>query len=112
MSIVQTRRRFLTLSMAGAAGFAHIPLALPAEGPLETTAVRIVKSPAICIAPQYIAEELLQAEGFTDIRYVEMGSTDDYWDAMAAGKVDFSLTMLLRTLRPSMPARRSRFWRA
>ncbi len=23
-----------------------------------------------CIAPQYLAEELLRAEGFTDIRYV------------------------------------------
>jgi NitT/TauT family transport system substrate-binding protein len=34
---------------------------------------------------------LLRAEGFTDIRYVETASTDDYWQTMAAGKVDFSL---------------------
>ena len=27
-------------------------------------------SPGICIAPQYVAEELLRAEGFTDVRYV------------------------------------------
>jgi len=60
------RRRFISgLAASGAASFARIPLALPAEGPLETTAVRIVKSPAICIAPQYISEELLRAEGFT-----------------------------------------------
>ena len=26
--------------------------------------------PAICVAPQYVAEELLRAEGFTDVRYV------------------------------------------
>ena len=26
--------------------------------------------PAICLAPQYIAEELLRSEGFTDVQYV------------------------------------------
>jgi hypothetical protein len=30
---------------------------------------------------------LLRAEGFTDVRYVETASTDDYWQMMAAGKV-------------------------
>ena len=75
MTLPQTRRCFLTtLSLAGAASLVHIPPALPAEKPLETTTVRIVKSPAICIAPQYVAEELLRAEGFTDIRYVETAS--------------------------------------
>src|SRR5215469_11418124 len=93
MPLPQTRRCFLTtLSLAGAASLVHIPPALPAEKPLETTTVRIVKSPAICIAPQYVAEELLRAEGFTDVRYVETASTDDYWQTMAAGKVDFSLS--------------------
>jgi NitT/TauT family transport system substrate-binding protein len=91
--VAQTRRQFLTTaSSAAVAGLAGAPRVLAAEGALETTAVRIVKSPAICIAPQYIAEELLRAEGFTDIRYVEMASTDDYWDAMAENKVDFSLS--------------------
>ena len=28
------------------------------------------KDPGICVAPQYVVEELLRAEGFTDIRYV------------------------------------------
>jgi NitT/TauT family transport system substrate-binding protein len=57
VSQTQTRRRFLTtLSSAGAAGFVHASPMLAAEGPLETTTVRIVKSPAICIAPQYVAE--------------------------------------------------------
>ena len=40
------------------------------EAPLETTAVRLIKIPGICIAPQYVAEELLRAEGFTEVRYV------------------------------------------
>jgi len=61
--------------MAGAAGFMRIPRAPAAEGALETTSVRLPKIPSICVAPQYIAEELLRAEGFTDIRYVPTGNT-------------------------------------
>jgi NitT/TauT family transport system substrate-binding protein len=88
MPTPQTRRRFMTtLSLAGAAGLLRPPLALAAEGPLETTTVRLTKSAAICIAPQYVAEEFLRAEGFTDIRYVEgpPGATEP----VARGKVDF-----------------------
>jgi NitT/TauT family transport system substrate-binding protein len=99
MPTTQSRRRFLTtLSLAGAAGFSGVMRAQAAEGPPETTTVRIVKSPAICIAPQYVAEELLRAEGFTDIRYIET-STDDYWETMGAGKVDFSLGYASQTLK-------------
>ncbi len=88
MSVIQTRRRFLaTLSMTGAGGLLRVPPASAAEGILETTTVRIQKSAAICIAPQYVAEPLLRAEGFTDIRYVEgpAGATEP----LARGKVDF-----------------------
>jgi NitT/TauT family transport system substrate-binding protein len=92
VSTLQSRRRFLTtLSLAGAAGLVRTPRAMAAEGPLETTTVRIIKSTAICIAPQYIAEELLRAEGFTDIRFVEI-APDDYWEALREGKVDFTLS--------------------
>jgi NitT/TauT family transport system substrate-binding protein len=69
MPTTQTRRRFLTtLSLAGAGGFVRGPPLQAAEGALETTTVRLMKHPVICIAPQYVAEELLRAEGFTDIR--------------------------------------------
>jgi NitT/TauT family transport system substrate-binding protein len=89
MSMIQTRRRFLTtLSYAGAAGFVHASPMLAAEGPLETTTVRIIKQPGICIAPQYVAEELLRAEGFTDVRYVEARDTSV---GIASGAVDFGL---------------------
>jgi NitT/TauT family transport system substrate-binding protein len=72
MSMMQTRRRFLTtLSLASAAGLIRVPQSLAGEAALETTTVRIAKSPGICIAPQYVAEELLRAEGFTDIRYAD-----------------------------------------
>jgi NitT/TauT family transport system substrate-binding protein len=42
-----------------------------ADPPPEITTVRIEKDPVICIAPQ-VVEELLRAEGFTDIRYVDV----------------------------------------
>src|SRR5271168_1167413 len=72
MPVTQTRRRLLAmLSMAGAASIVRTPQALGAEGPPETTSVRITKNTGICYAPQYVAEELLRDEGFTDIRYVE-----------------------------------------
>src|SRR5215831_14082507 len=72
MPVLQSRRCFLTrLSLAGAAGLLRLPRALAAEDALETTTVRLVNDRSICIAPEYMAEELLRAEGFTDIRYVE-----------------------------------------
>jgi NitT/TauT family transport system substrate-binding protein len=91
MSTARTRRLFLaTASAAGAAAFLRTPLALPTEGALEITTVRFVKSPVICVAPQFVAGELLRAEGFTDIRYVttpRLGSGD----YLVSGEVDFSL---------------------
>ena len=87
MPMTQTRRRFLTtLSLAGAAGLVGAPRALAAEGPLETNTVRL-ENPALCVASLYVAEELLRAEGFTDIRYVVVppGTTE----AVARGEVDF-----------------------
>jgi NitT/TauT family transport system substrate-binding protein len=92
MPMTQTRRRFLTtLSLAGAAGFLRAPPPLAAEGALETTSVRILKFPGICVAPQYVAEELLRAEGFTDIRYVDAGPSLEFSAKVGRGDVDFTL---------------------
>jgi NitT/TauT family transport system substrate-binding protein len=91
MPIMQSRRGFLrTLALAGAAGLVRAPPAPAAEGPLETTAVRISKDLAICEAPLEIAEELLRAEGFTDVSYADT-SADDLSAAIADRKVDFAL---------------------
>jgi NitT/TauT family transport system substrate-binding protein len=90
--MTQTRRRFLTtLSMAGAASLVRAPQGLAAEGVLETTAIRLAKIPGICIAPQYVAEELLRDEGFTDVRYVAVSTGVGQSEAIANGTVDFSL---------------------
>src|SRR5713101_1089977 len=96
MPIMQTRRRFLTtLSLAGAAGLARASPILAAEGAPETTSVRFVKNPIICIAPQYVAEELLRAEGFTEISYVETTTAGGVQEAIARGDADFSLSFAI-----------------
>ena len=92
MSFTQTRRRFLTgLSLTGAAGVLRAPSALAAQPGLETPAVRIADLPGICIAPQYVAEELLHAEGFTDVRYVRLAPGHNTPEGIASGEVDFGV---------------------
>jgi NitT/TauT family transport system substrate-binding protein len=85
------RRRFLaTLTATAAAGLIGPPNSKAQDRGLETTAVRIGKIAGICIAPQYVADELLRAEGFTDIHYVptEPGATAAL--ALARGEIDFT----------------------
>src|SRR6266852_3060660 len=91
MPMMQTRRRFLaTLSLAGAAGFPRTPPAVAAEGTLETTTLRIANRHSLCNAPQHVAEELLRAEGFTEIRYIDTRPADTA-GTIAGGKIDFSM---------------------
>src|SRR5262252_6571112 len=89
--IKQSRRYFLTTAAGvAAAGLVGTPRALAADAAPETTTVTLAKTPGLCAAPQFIAEELLRAEGFTEIRYVET-IAPDVPSAVAAGKVDFSM---------------------
>jgi NitT/TauT family transport system substrate-binding protein len=79
MQIMQNRRRFLaSASLAGAAGILGTSKSLRADGPPETTTVRIVKwpGPTVCEAPKYVAKELLHAEGITNVVYVEDPATE------------------------------------
>jgi NitT/TauT family transport system substrate-binding protein len=50
-----------------------------------------VRDPGICLAPQYAAEELLRAEGLTDIHYLEAPSDADTAQMVARGEGDFTL---------------------
>jgi NitT/TauT family transport system substrate-binding protein len=92
MRLTQSRRHFLTTLGLGASGLLRTPPSLAAEGPPEMTTLRLATlSPGICIAPQYVADALLRAEGFTDIQYVISTSGAPIAAAVADGKVDFSL---------------------
>jgi NitT/TauT family transport system substrate-binding protein len=87
-----SRRRLLgALALAGTAGFAGMPPARAAEERLETTTLRLLRQPAICWAPQWVAEALLRAEGFADIRYVAAASTAGVNEAVSNGSVDLSM---------------------
>ena len=74
--------------LAGAAALAGAHGSMAKEGPPETTSLRFVKSPATCLAPFYILDELLHDEGFADIRYVPIGAMLES-DLIARGDVDF-----------------------
>ena len=92
MPMMQTRRRFLTnLTVAGAAGLVRAPRVLAAEDALETTTVRLPTDQSICVAPQDVAEDLLRAEGFTDIRYVSLPAGSYTPDGIERGAIDFGL---------------------
>jgi NitT/TauT family transport system substrate-binding protein len=84
MEIVQSRRHFLaSASLATAAGLLGARGPLADEGPPETTTLRLQRGFTICLAPGQIAEELLRAEGFTDISYVDA-------ETVARGEADFA----------------------
>jgi NitT/TauT family transport system substrate-binding protein len=70
---MQNRRRFMAvLSSVGAAGLVGFRTrGAHAEPFPETTRIRLVHDPSICVTPQYVAEELLRADGFQEVDYVE-----------------------------------------
>ena len=88
-----SRRRFLHgLTLAGTAGlFGLHPRPVAAEPPPETTRLRLVRTSSICVAPEYVAEELLRGEGFTEVQYVKKKGTVDKPMALASGEVDITL---------------------
>jgi NitT/TauT family transport system substrate-binding protein len=86
-----SRRRFLTgISSAGALGVLGAADTLAQEAPPETTRLRLIKSPSICWTPQYIAEQMLRMEGFTDISY-DPRSSGAVSTSLAAGIADMSM---------------------
>jgi NitT/TauT family transport system substrate-binding protein len=89
MTMMQTRRRFLTITaLAGAAGVLPQRRGWADEPAPETTSVRLAKVPVICFAPQYVCEALLRAEGFTDVRYVDT-TPPTICEDLGRGSLDF-----------------------
>jgi NitT/TauT family transport system substrate-binding protein len=91
MPIYPTRRQILTgLAATAGAGLLRVPRAAAEPSP-ETTSIRLPAFPAVadCLTPEYIAEEFLRSEGFTDIRFIETGFGPDSSDWLARGEIDF-----------------------
>jgi NitT/TauT family transport system substrate-binding protein len=92
MQSTQSRRSFLaTLSSAGAATVMGTGTSLAQEGPPETTTIRLARVPSICRAPQYMTEELLRSEGFTDVRYIRLRETNDATEGIVTSEIDITM---------------------
>ena len=90
-TIGDDRRVFLARASAlSAATFFGLPRPALAEPAPETTTIRLAHTPAICLAPQYLAEELLHLEGFTEVEYVKQ--LNDAVGVLAAGQADISMS--------------------
>jgi NitT/TauT family transport system substrate-binding protein len=95
-----SRRRFLGgVTLVGTAGLlGWHPRSTAAEPPPETMRLRLTKVPSICRAPQWVAEELLSAEGFTEVQYVQVlqggRGSDLTGTALVSGQVDLSMQFI------------------
>jgi NitT/TauT family transport system substrate-binding protein len=93
MQLVQRRRDFLaSASLAVTAGVLGARGSLADEGPPETTTIRLGQGLGICAAPSYIADDLLRAEGFTDIRLVPTAGGFTIPQTVGRGDIDFALS--------------------
>jgi NitT/TauT family transport system substrate-binding protein len=89
-----TRREFVSgLTLAGTAGLLGMrPKTADADQPSETTKIRPTQVPDLCSgAPLIVADDLLRAEGFTDVRYVTRPTGVDAVAAVVAGEADISI---------------------
>jgi NitT/TauT family transport system substrate-binding protein len=90
-----TRRDFVRgLTLALTAGPLGVQAATAsAEPPPETTRLRLIRISTTCAAPQFIAEELLQAEGFADVQHVNRPGYPT-GRLLASGEFDIAVTFL------------------
>src|SRR5215831_14274184 len=88
-----SRRKFLGgVTLAGTVGLLGLhPRPVAAEPPPETTRLRLVKELSICLAPLYVAEELLRGEGFIEVHYVDLEGGLGTGHMIGARKADFGM---------------------
>jgi NitT/TauT family transport system substrate-binding protein len=97
-----SRREFLAkLGLAGSTALFGLQSDVsPAEPPPETKTIRIPQMRSTCRSPEWIAEELLRTEGFTDIQYIPVQGTQGVERALASGEADlgghFAAPVILR----------------
>jgi NitT/TauT family transport system substrate-binding protein len=89
-------RRHVLVTLSSAAGTSVIgaPAILAQRGGLETNTIKLVKIPGICVAPQYVAEGLLIAEGFTTVEYFDVPRPSEQYTSLAAGKFDITMAFV------------------
>lgn len=92
------RRDFIARS-AAFTGSALLPFSKSthAEPPPEVKRIRFLKGPAICGAPEILAEEMLRAEGFTEVEYVKQDRVRGA-EAIGASLADISMWDMFQAL--------------
>jgi NitT/TauT family transport system substrate-binding protein len=90
-----SRRAFLGTAVCAGTGalLGSRSESFAAEPPPETPRLRLLKTGSICWGPQYIADDLLRAEGFTEITYVDM-PTGAVSVRLASGEADMSMNFV------------------
>jgi NitT/TauT family transport system substrate-binding protein len=96
-----SRRHFVAAALAGTGALMGVRAGMAAaEPPPETTRLRIPWVPSTCRAPEWAAEDLLRAEGFTEVQYLMKDSTEGMARAVASGEADigghFAAPVILR----------------
>ena len=94
------KRRQLLKALGGAAGLAGVGTSFAAEPAPETRRIRFPKIPVtMCWAPAYVSVELLRAEGFEDIQFVDYPDAGKAYPGLAAGQID----LLTAFVAPTVP---------
>jgi NitT/TauT family transport system substrate-binding protein len=94
---LRSRRRFIAgVGALGGAALVSTSEFASAEPPPEIPTIRLFGGPVTCLAPQYLAQELLYSEGFTDVRYPKFPTEIRSWppDDVISGQVDLSFTFI------------------
>src|SRR5262245_46546306 len=88
-----SRRNFVGGAAVAAAAtlLGSRPGASATEPPPEVSHIRLYKFPGTCLAPQYLAEPLLRAEGFAQVEYVaHPDGAKGVYDRVSSGAVDLT----------------------
>ncbi|HWO40327.1 MAG TPA: ABC transporter substrate-binding protein [Candidatus Eisenbacteria bacterium] len=88
-----TRRAFLNAAaLAGVESFLRLTAdAGAAEPPSETASLKLLEIPALCWAPQYVAEDLLRAEGFSRVQYIKREIGPGMFEPLRSGEANLSM---------------------
>jgi NitT/TauT family transport system substrate-binding protein len=90
-----SRRDFVAGGLSiGAASLLALPGRATAEPPPETTRLRIHENGLTCVAAQLVTEDLLRAEGFTDVQFVRYLKDTQHWppEDLLADEVDMTFS--------------------
>jgi NitT/TauT family transport system substrate-binding protein len=78
------------LTLAGAGVLFGDDVADAVEAPPEIRTVRLARSPTICFAPVYVSEEMLRAEGFSEVQWAQ--APVNAYEKLVSGEADFGAT--------------------